>query len=136
MLCDFFERVAKYYVLMMRNLLLVTGLLFVGIGCATLSPAGKKVKIVDPVELSAVKAKCEYIGTVSGTGDADDANTGRSLAKIELKNHAAEMRANVVVSKLQPEGVPGAILRGWQVRGQGYFCVPEVLATLTDAESM
>ena len=104
--------------------------------CATLSEGGRRVKIVDPSELTEVKAKCAYKGELSGTGESEDEATGVSLATIDLRNRAAEMRANIVVSRLRPHKTVGMLAASNTVKGQGFFCPPAVAEKLMNAESM
>ena len=104
--------------------------------CATLSDSGKRVKIVDPSELAEVKAKCVYKGELSGSGEADDATTGAQLAAISLRNKAAEMRANIVVSRMRPEKSFGMLAANNTINGIGFFCPPAVAEKLMNAESM
>jgi len=106
-------------------------------GCATPTSASRLVKIVDPSELAGVKGKCEYVGLVSGSGEGPDASTGKSYALIDMKNKAAEMKANVVVSKLEAERFSSGVLAPTsQLKGQGFFCHPDLMPKFTDAEGL
>lgn len=116
----------------MKKLLILP--VFFLVGCATLSPAGRTVKIVDPAELAEVK-KCPALGEVSGSAEGEG-STGESLALIELKNNAGAIGATVVVSKIRSQQSYGWFAPKHTINGQAFKCSAEATAKLMNAESL
>jgi hypothetical protein len=117
-----------------RNALIFAGsviLTFGSFGCATLTPAGKLVKIVDPVQLNDVK-DCKELEAISESSENQYA--GEKIATLHLKNKAAELGANVIVSKLKAEKTIGILSAAYVVKGKAFNCPDSVLKNLHSAE--
>ena len=67
------------------------------VGCATLSPAGEKVKVVN---LTEVPEGCKNMGPVDGSRGYGPGGRKKEDLIVELRNAAAEKGANVVSSAL------------------------------------
>jgi len=118
---------------MKKNNLIALTLLLLS-GCATLTEGGKKIKIVDPAELSEAK-KCEQVAEVNGSAEGEG-DTGDRLALVDMKNNAANLGANIVVSKLRSEKTYGWMAPKHTLHGQAFKCPEEQYAKLTNAESL
>jgi hypothetical protein len=114
--------------------LLVLGILAAGANsCSGLRVdpiANKKVKIVDPTELTVVKSKCQFVAEIQNCLDESGMGLIDGCASVgQMKSKAVTLQANVVVSSLMRSEYTG-------VKGQAYFCVPEVFGALTNAENL
>ncbi len=98
---------------------LVAVLCVVTISCASVTPAGEKIRITTN---PAAVEDCEYIGEVKGKdrmwGGWAGQGAAENNAHKRLKNNAAEMGANVVLLVTDDTGFSGSIKRG-----EAYRCV-------------
>lgn len=101
------------------------------VGCASLTPAGEKVKLVNPVELTEVKKQCKEVGQTAGSSEE-----GKWAALIDMRNNAAKQDANVIVTSLQGEAFAGWISANILVKGIAFKCPEKIRLKLTNAEGL
>lgn len=91
---------------------------FLSIGCATVTPAGQKVRVTANPE---VVRGCKYIGEVKGSDRMWGGLAGQGIAEdnavIRLKNKDAAMGGNVVLMTVASTNTSGS-----SQRGEAHFC--------------
>lgn len=101
---------------MFRNLVLVFTILMVS-SCTSLSNKGANVLLVDSRDH--LPKECSFIKHVESAASKSDISSSFAIAKIRLRNEAAEENANyVVISKMSD----GLFLGSAVIGGDAYRC--------------
>jgi Domain of unknown function (DUF4156) len=103
----------------MRRIAALICLSVLATGCASLSPAGQRVRVTANAD---VVRSCEFVGNVKASstfGGPVGGNMGEDQVEIKMQNETAELGGNVLFLTSNRAGGFGGLSRGI---GEAYKC--------------